>query len=264
MAPAEASSLRALAVEVAIEASELVQQRRAEGVRVVATKSSVIDLVTATDHEVEELVSKRLLSARPGDGFLGEEADGVASDSGVTWVVDPIDGTVNFVYGLPAYAVSIAARTEAGVVAGAVVNAATGEVFAASAGGGATRDGRELRVREVTGREHWLVATGFGYVEQLRAAQARAVSQMLPLVRDIRRIGACALDLCGIASGALDAYVEEGVNPWDYAAGGLIAEEAGARFEVLPGANGRDAAICAPSGSFEEFRDLVAQSGFLA
>lgn len=260
----EPAELRDLATRVAVEAAELVRTRRAAGVEVVATKSSVIDLVTATDRETEELVRDRLLEARPSDGFVGEEGGDSASTSGITWVVDPIDGTVNFVYGIPVYAVSIGARTEAGIVAGVVVNAATGEVFSAALGEGATHDGEPMRVRDVTPREQWLVGTGFGYVSELRAAQGAAVARLLPLVRDLRRAGACSLDLCAVAGGALDAYMEEGVHPWDYAAGSIIATEAGARFEVLPGANGRDCAVCAPEASFEEFRALVTDAGFVA
>ncbi|HET7690564.1 MAG TPA: inositol monophosphatase family protein [Nocardioidaceae bacterium] len=255
--------LRDLAVRVAVEAAALVRARRAEGVAVVATKSSAVDIVTETDRESEELIRAALRAARPHDGFVGEEGGSAETTSGVTWVVDPIDGTVNFLYGVPAYAVSIAARTEREVVAGAVVNVANGEVFSASRGGGAFLDGTRLQVRPSPPVDQRLVATGFWYDAQFRAAQGAAVARLLPLVRDIRRGGSCALDLCSVAAGRCDAYVEEGPAPWDYAAGGLVAEEAGARLELRPGANGQTCVICAPADGFAEFAALVEGAGFL-
>jgi len=256
-------TLRDLAVDVATEAAALVAVRRAEGVEVVATKSSSIDIVTATDRESEQFIRAELRAARPQDGFLGEEGADDASSSGITWVVDPIDGTVNFLYGIPQYAVSIAARTADQVVAAAVVNVASGEVFAAARGSGATLDGLPLRVRPVPPMEQRLVSTGFWYVRAVREVQARAIARLLPDVRDIRRAGSCALDLCAIAAGRSDGYVEEGPAAWDYAAGGLVAEEAGARLEVRPGAAGLDCVICAPEDGFDAFAALVDGAGFL-
>ncbi len=258
------TDLRDLAVQVATDAAALVAVRRAEGVDVVATKSSSIDIVTATDRESEEFIRTELRAERPGDGFLGEEGGSATSETGVTWVVDPIDGTVNFLYGIPQYAVSVAARTADHVVAGAVVNAASGEVFAAARGSGATLDGHPLRVRPSPPMEQRLVSTGFWYVREVREVQAGAVARLLPAVRDIRRAGSCALDLCALAAGRCDAYVEEGPAIWDYAAGGLVAEEAGARLVVLPGAAGSDCVVCAPEDGFEEFLTLVEGAGFLA
>jgi myo-inositol-1(or 4)-monophosphatase len=255
--------LRDLAVVVATEAAALVAVRRAEGVEVVATKSSSIDIVTKTDRESEEFIRGELRAARPKDGFLGEEGGNDESSSGITWVVDPIDGTVNFLYGIPQYAVSIAARTAEQVVAGAVVNVANGEVFAAARGSGATLDGHRLRVGAVPPMEQRLVSTGFWYIRAVREVQARAIARLLPDVRDIRRAGSCALDLCAIAAGRSDGYVEEGPAVWDYAAGGLVAEEAGARLEVHPGAAGLDCVICAPEEGFDDFAALVEGAGFL-
>lgn len=264
------TDLRDLAVAVATEAAELVARRQREGVDVVATKSSAIDVVTAADEESELLIRGRLLAARPGDGFLGEEGGDQVSESGVTWVVDPIDGTVNFLYGIPQYAVSIAARDADGVVlAGAVVNAATGHLFAAALGVGATctpsgGEPVQLRVRDSgDDARQWLVATGFGYVERVRAAQGAAVARLLPRVRDIRRAGAAALDLCALAAGQLDGYVEEGVKPWDWSAAGLVATEAGARLEVVAADDGREAVVAAPAATYDGFRTLVAEAGLV-
>lgn len=258
------SQLLDLALDVAREAAALVLERRQGGVTVAATKSSIVDVVTEADRASETLIRKRLLAARPDDGFLGEEGSRDAGSSGVTWVVDPIDGTVNYLYGLPQYAVSIAAQVDGRSVAAVVVNAATGVEYTALAGGGAFRDGVPLVVRPPTALELTLVLTGFSYSQDARAVQAAAVARLLPRVRDIRRLGSCALDLCHVAEGTADAYVEEGVAEWDHAAAALVAVEAGATFELTTGAFGRPAIVCAPVATFERFRSVVAESGFLA
>jgi myo-inositol-1(or 4)-monophosphatase len=258
--------LLALAVGVATEAADLVRSRRRGGVEVSATKSSPVDIVTEVDKAAERLIFDRLLGARPGDGFLGEEGAGAESTTGVQWVVDPIDGTVNFVYGLPQYAVSIAAAVDGRPVAGVVLNVETGERFTATQGGGAFLDGVRLAVNtsgQPTPLSQSLVATGFSYVQEVRTAQAVAVAALLQEVRDIRRLGSAALDLCAVAAGRVDAYVEEGLNPWDLAAGGLVATEAGARVEKHRGVGGKDLVLCAPRNEFEDFRDLVRRSGFM-
>jgi myo-inositol-1(or 4)-monophosphatase len=262
--PGTAEDLLKLARAVAAEAADLVRQRQADGVEVADTKSSSVDVVTEADRAAEQLIYARLTKARPGDGFLGEEGASAESTTGVTWVVDPIDGTVNFLYGIPQYAVSIAARRDDVVVAGVVVNVSTGEVFAATRGGGATLDGRPLRVRDAVPLEQRLVATGFSYLAEVRTLQAAAVARMLASVRDIRRLGSAALDLCALAAGRFDGYVEEGLNPWDVAAGGLVAEEAGARFESRPGVGGRSCIVAGPAAGFEEFITLVDTCGFFA
>ncbi|WP_372728818.1 inositol monophosphatase family protein [Nocardioides sp.] len=261
--------LAGLALETARAAAELVRGRAARGVEVAATKSSHIDIVTEADRASEELIRRLLHEARPDDGLVGEEAATELGSSGVRWIIDPIDGTVNFLYGIPQYAVSIAAERDGVVVAGVVLNAATGTEYLAhladdGTGGVATRDGRPLAVRAPAPLSHRLVATGFNYDAGLREIQARAMVQLLPRVRDLRRLGSCALDLCHVGEGLLDAYVEEGVHEWDHAAGGLIARVAGARTELTTGAGGRDLLICAPEHGFEEFRAAVAQAGFLA
>lgn len=260
-----AGALRDLAREIGLEAAALAARMRRDGIEVAATKSSATDVVTEADRAVEDLIRERLRAARPDDGFLGEESGGPGErGSGVTWIVDPIDGTVNFLYGIPAYAVSIAVEVDGRVQAGVVVDIATGEVWSAVRGQGSFRGERPLRIRDSGPLGHWLVRTGFGYAADLRAVQAVAVTRMLPQVRDIRRIGSCALDLCAIAAGESDAYVEEGVHDWDHAAAGLIAEEAGAAWEVLRGASGADLLLVAPADRFAEFRALVLDCGFAA
>ena len=236
--PAE---LLALAVDTAREAAALVARGRATAAEHVAVKSSPVDVVTAVDQESERLVVSRLLAARPDDGVLGEEGAARTGGSRVRWVVDPIDGTVNFLYGLPAYAVSIAAEVDGVVRAGAVLNVATGELFTALAGRGAwltvpgTREPTPLAVSAPPSLEQTLVATGFGYRAEARRAQGAAVAELLPVVRDIRRFGSSALDLCALAAGRVDAYYELGLHAWDHAAGGLVAAEAGAVLSGLPG-----------------------------
>jgi myo-inositol-1(or 4)-monophosphatase len=236
--PAE---LLALAVATAREAAELVARGRASARDHVDVKSSPVDVVTAVDRASEELVTARLVSARPGDALLGEEGADRTGTTGVRWVVDPIDGTVNFLYGLPYYAVSIAAEVDGVVRAGVVLNAATGELFSALAGGGAWRtvpggEPQPLVVGAPPSLEQALVATGFGYRVEQRVAQGAVAARLLPRVRDIRRFGSSALDLCAVAAGRVDAYFELDLKPWDHAAGALVAAEAGA---VLSGLHGR-------------------------
>ncbi len=268
--------LLALALEVAREAGALVRAAREGVVEVAGTKTSSVDVVTATDRASEELIRSRILAARPDDSFLGEEG-GRTTDgsSGIRWIVDPIDGTVNFLYGIPDFAVSIAAERVDSVgsgdgsgrsemILGVVLDVTTGTEYAAVRGGGATRDGQPVGVRRPVPLAESLVLTGFSYSAEMRALQGAAVARLLPQVRDIRRLGSCALDLCRLASGQADAYVEEGVQLWDHAAAGLIAQEAGARVEVTRGAAGRDLVIAAPEAGFAAFRSAVAGAGFTA
>ena len=240
--PAAPSELLALAVDVAREAAALVARGRSSAADSVDVKSSPVDVVTAVDRASEELITARLLSARPDDGLLGEEGAERAGTSGVRWVIDPIDGTVNFLYDLPAYAVSIAAEVDGVVRAGVVLNAATGELYTATEGGGAelSSPGQPRPVRLTGSRpvslEQALVATGFGYRVEQRRAQGAVVAGLLPRVRDIRRHGSSALDLCTAAAGRVDAYYELDLKPWDHAAGALVAAEAGL---VVTGLGGR-------------------------
>lgn len=257
--------LLAVARMVAAEAAELVADRARTGVSVAATKSSTVDVVTEADRASEELIRRRLGALRSGDAVLGEELGETSGEhNGVRWIVDPIDGTVNFLYGIPEYAVSMAAEVDGTVVAGVVRNAASGVEYAAALGGGALRDGQPIGVRPAPPLSESLVLTGFGYDSQQRAVQAAAIARLLPQVRDIRRMGACALDLCHIAEGSADAYAEEGVNLWDFAAGALVAREAGARTTMLPGAFGRELLACAPAESFDRFVHLLVSSGLTA
>jgi myo-inositol-1(or 4)-monophosphatase len=261
-------SLLGVAVDAARAAAELVRTCSHDEVTVAATKSSDVDIVTEADRSAERLIRERIAEARPDDAFLGEEGEDVAGSSGVRWVIDPIDGTVNFLYGLPSYAVSIAAEVEGEVVAGVVLNIATGAEFTAyvdeSGVTHARRDGEPIRVRETVPLAQRLVSTGFGYDARLREQQARALVHLVPRVRDIRRLGSCALDLCHVAEGTLDGYFEEGVNLWDHAAGGLVARGAGAVVEVTTGAGGGRLVLCAPADGFDELRLLVSRAGYLA
>jgi myo-inositol-1(or 4)-monophosphatase len=260
--------LLAVAVDAARAAADLVRSRSRSEVTVAATKSSDVDVVTEADRSAELLIRKQIAATRPDDAFLGEEGDDVTGSTGVRWVVDPIDGTVNFLYGLPQYAVSIAAEVDGEVVAGVVLNIATGAEFTAYVDeSGATRswrDGESIHVRATVPLGQRLVSTGFGYDARLRELQARALVHMVPRVRDIRRLGSCALDLCHVAEGTLDGYVEEGVNLWDHAAGGLVAQGAGAAVEVTAGVGGGRLILCAPADGFAELRMLVAEAGYLA
>jgi myo-inositol-1(or 4)-monophosphatase len=239
VADTDASTLLDLAVTAARAGAELAVRRRAEGLSEVGTKSSDTDLVTAADRAVERLIIEILLGARPDDRVLGEEGgeSGTGDENGpVRWVIDPIDGTVNYVYGLPQYAVSIAAEVDGRVVAGVVRNAASGEEWTAIRGGGAQRNGHRLAGSAATTLDRCLIATGFGYDAARRAHQAAVLARMLPLVRDVRRFGAAAIDLCLAAEGKVDAYYEKGLNAWDHAAGGLVATEAGLLVTGLRGA----------------------------
>ena len=242
-----ADELREVAERLVAEAADFVRARRTQLVdasghtdrSAVRTKSGATDPVTLADTETERLVRERLAELRPGDPILGEEGGGASTEGpGVRWVVDPIDGTVNFVYGIPAYAVSLGAQVDGVSVAGAVADVVSGQVYSAALGRGAhvvTADGRRrLHCNVIDELSLALVGTGFGYAQQRRAAQAAIVAQVLPEVRDIRRIGSAALDLCMVAAGRLDAYYEHGLAVWDWAAAALIAAEAGA-VVVLPG-----------------------------
>lgn len=269
-APASGAShrdLADLALSVAREAAALVRERARGEVAVAAVKSSDIDVVTEADRASEALIRDRLRAVRPGDGFVGEEGDDVASTTGVRWVVDPIDGTVNFLYGIPQYAVSIAAERDGEVVAGVVIDVQGRQEYVGHAAEGdrpavATRDGVPIAVRGPAPMAERLVATGFSYDRRVRVIQAQAVTRLLPHVRDVRRLGSCALDLCLVADGRMDGYVEEGVNPWDHAAAGLIARVAGARTHLETGAGGLDLLVCAPAHGFDDFLAAARAAGF--
>ncbi|MER7893316.1 inositol monophosphatase family protein [Micromonospora sp. NPDC094482] len=261
--PPPPRELLEIAIEVARDAAATAHRMRAEGVSVAATKSTVTDVVTAADRAVERQVLDALRRIRPTDAVLGEEYGagdtGPVGAGGVRWIVDPIDGTVNYLYGLPYCAVSLAAEVDGEVVAGVVRNVATGEEWTATAGGGAWRDGERLRCSTETDLGQALVATGFGYDPKRRAHQARVVAELIPHVRDIRRLGAAALDLCLAAEGRLDAYYEKGLAAWDQAAGALVATEAGLRVAGLDNRPaGPDLVIAAPPALFTPLHDRLA------
>jgi myo-inositol-1(or 4)-monophosphatase len=247
-----------IAVQVARGAGELARGLREEGVSGVHTKSTVTDVVTAADKATERYVIDELHRLRPGDAILGEESGESAGTGAVRWILDPIDGTVNYLYGLPHYAVSLAVEVDGVVVAGVVRNPASGEEWTALRGGGAYRAGHRLAGSTVTDLGQTLLATGFGYATERRAYQARVVAELLPMVRDIRRIGAASLDLCCAAEGRVDAYFEKGLNLWDHAAGGLIAAEAGLTVSGLSGAKpGPDLVLAAPAGIYGALHDAL-------
>jgi myo-inositol-1(or 4)-monophosphatase len=251
----EPARLRSVAETLAAEAAAFVRGRRAEVFGAdagaadggaVRAKSTPTDPVTVVDTETERLLRDRLAQLRPGDPILGEEGGGPADLTAtpadtVTWVLDPIDGTVNFVYGIPAYAVSVGAQVNGVSVAGAVADVVAGRVYSAASGLGAhVADGQGTHALRCTAADDLsmaLLGTGFGYSMRRRTVQAALLARMLPVVRDVRRIGSAALDLCMVAAGRLDAFYEHGLQVWDCAAGALIAAEAGARV-LLPAQDG--------------------------
>ena len=250
-----------MAVRIAREAAGTARRMRAEAITDVQTKSTDTDVVTAADKAVERQVVEALRRERPGDGVLGEEyGDSEASTGAVRWILDPIDGTVNYLYGLPQYAVSLAAEVEGTVVAGVVHNAATGDEWTATVGGGAWRGDRRLGGSARTTLDQALVGTGFGYDPARRAHQGAVVAKLITRVRDIRRFGAASLDLCMAAEGSIDAYFEKGLNPWDHAAGGLVATEAGLRVSGLDGRPaGGDMLVAAPPAIFPALHDVLVE-----
>lgn len=227
------AELRELAVSTARHAADMVRDRLGNH-QIIDTKSSALDLVTEVDRASEELITAQLLAVRPDDGVIGEEGTGIVGTTGVDWSIDPIDGTTSFVYGLPGFTVSIAARIAGEVVAGAIVAPVIGTEFHGAAGGGVIVDGKPATCRTTTSLSQALIATGFSPDTARRSRQARVVAALLPAIRDIRRMGSAALDLALVAAGQLDAYYEDGLNPWDYDAGVLLAKEAGATVIVRP------------------------------
>ncbi len=250
--------LEALARRVASAAGAHALERRRLGVSV-STKSTTTDMVTDADRATEVLIVDQLLDARPDDGIVGEEGGEREGASGVRWIIDPIDGTTNFVYDLPGWAVSIAAEVDGAVVAGAVVVPTLDAEFHAALGHGAWLGDQRLELSAPPALDHALIGTGFGYAADDRAWQGEMVARLLPRVRDIRRYGAAAVDLCLVAAGRRDAYFEYGLQPWDLAAGGLIASEAGARLGTSDGGPVRpgDVVACHP----DLFEDLIGLLG---
>jgi myo-inositol-1(or 4)-monophosphatase len=265
---AASADLLALARRIATTVAETALEERRRGISVEATKSSPVDVVTAVDRDTEERIRSMVLDARPDDGILGEEDDAPVGTSGLNWVVDPIDGTVNLLYDIPAWAVSIAVvdgppdPLHWSALAGVVVNPVTGEVFEASRGGGARLGDRELRVNDDVELSRALIGTGFGYAVERRRTQAEVLLQVLPRVRDIRRIGSAALDLSALAAGRLDGFYERGLNPWDHAAGALIAREAGGRVGgVNGGPESGELLVAAAPSVYDGLLELLLSAG---
>jgi myo-inositol-1(or 4)-monophosphatase len=273
----EPADLLELACSAAVAAADLLASRGGERPEIVGTKSSPTDVVTEMDRAAEDLIRARILAERPGDAILGEEggqvggpADGPAAGAAVRWIVDPLDGTVNYLYGLPEWAVSIAAEVAGTVVAGAVCVPGRAGLYSAMLGGGAwlqstagavagTAGSRRLACTAGVPLDQALIATGFGYEAARRRVQGSVVAAVLPRVRDIRRSGSAAVDLCSLAAGQVDGYYERGVNDWDIAAGGLIAREAGAQVAGLSGRPaGRSMTVAAGRGLFGALHDLLA------
>ena len=254
-----------LAVRLAREAADLIRDRPAD--LGAGTKATPTDAVTVTDRSSERLILAGIQAARPQDAVVAEESgtSGEPASDGVRWYVDPLDGTVNYLYDLPQYAVSIAAEVAGEVVAGVVLDVAGGDTYTATRGGGAHCNGRRLGCRTETDLALALVATGFSYDAARRAVQGEIVRAVLPKVRDIRRMGAAALDLCAVAAGQVDGYFEERLKPWDWAAGALIAAEAGARTGTVGGGSlGTSIALAANPQLYEALESLLVTAGAAA
>ena len=270
LTPEALAELEELCRELATRAGALIRDERPDAVAVADTKTTDTDVVTAMDHRSETFLHGELRRRRPDDGILGEEGADVAGSSGLTWVLDPIDGTVNYLYDIPAYAVSVAVvtgdpRVEGGwrPLAGAVSDPSRRIVHHARRGGGAwTRAdadqgrGRRLTVSGEQDLGRTLLATGFGYAAEKRRAQAEVLTRVLPAVRDIRRIGSAALDLARVAEGTVDAYAESGLNPWDLAAGWLLVEEAGGQVVGAAGPPGSGLVVAAGPALVDPVRAL--------
>ena len=256
------AELLPLALEAARRAGALLRDGRPDDLAVAATKSSPVDVVTEMDIAAEKLITGYLAEHRPDDGFLGEEGASSVGGSGVRWVIDPLDGTVNYLYGLPTWAVSIAAERDGETLVGAVEIPMRNETFRAVRGGGAFLNDRPIRCRPAPPLERALVSTGFNYVATVRTHQAEIAQRLIPRLRDIRRGGSAAADLSDVAAGRLDGFYERGLHPWDLAAGDLIAREAGALTGGRPGTRpGWDLTVAATPGVFEPLQTLLEEYG---
>jgi myo-inositol-1(or 4)-monophosphatase len=266
---AELATLLALATQVAEEAADLLRTRRAHGVRVSATKSNELDIVTEADGAAEELIRARILSVRPDDGFLGEEGETLSGTSGVTWVVDPLDGTVNYLYGSGPYAVSIAAVScdrESGLadpatwiaLVGVVVVCTENITYVASRGGGAFANGQPIAVSREEKLEFAIVTTGLSYDRLARRDQIAVAGRVAASARDLRMSGSAAADLCLVASARVGAYYERYLGPWDFAAGALIVQEAGGSVGgVGAGAPSSDLVLASAPGIVSALRAVM-------
>lgn len=234
-APNHTRSLAELAERAARAAGALLLEHAALGAVGVQSKSSATDMVSAADRASERLLDELLADARPDDGVIGEEGTARTGTTGLTWICDPLDGTTNYLYGFPQWAVSVAVEDADGPVAACVFDPSRGEAFTAARGGGATVNGRPIRVSPARDLATSLIGTGFAYEAEVRAAQGARMREVLGAVRDIRRAGSAALDLAWVACGRLDGFFESGIHHWDYAGGMLLVPEAGGLFAVGPG-----------------------------
>lgn len=264
------SALLELACRLAVEAGDLAAAGRRADAEAgdlrstigAVTKSSATDIVTRHDKAAEVVIVEGLRAARPDDAIVGEEGTDHPGTSGIAWYLDPIDGTSNFLYGIPLWSTSVAAVDADGAVAGAVYIPATGELFAAGRGEGATRNGMPIAASGETDVSLALVGTGFSYLAERRRAQAALIADLLPSVRDVRRMGSAAIDLVYTAAGFLDGYYEEHLNRWDMAAGELIARESGCRSGDFAGGPARpEQLLVATPGVFDQLRELLARQG---
>jgi myo-inositol-1(or 4)-monophosphatase len=256
--------LLAIARDLARQAAALLVDGMTRNRGEISTKSTRTDMVTDMDRASERLIVNGILERRPHDGIVGEEGADVAGTSGVRWLIDPIDGTTNYLYAHPGYAVSIAAQRDGETIAGVVNDPGHNDEFAAAKGLGSTRNGSPAIAPDHDDLATALVATGFAYDAATRERQAVVLEHVLPRVRDIRRMGAAAVDLCSVAVGRVNAYYERGLGPWDLAAGALIATEAGATVGSLDGPIGAGGlVVAAPRSLFEPLRDLLIAAGAL-
>jgi myo-inositol-1(or 4)-monophosphatase len=223
------AELLELARKVGLDAGALLMER--PPAFEIESKSTAIDIATQMDKKAEKFIMESLLAARPDDGIIGEEGSSVESKSGITWVIDPLDGTVNYFYGLPGWNVSIAAKDKDGSIMGVVTAPTINSTWWATRGGGAFYNGHQIHCNDPIALDRSLIATGFQYDVSHRISQLEDFSKLVPIVRDLRRNGAAAVDLCHVAMGALDGYYEAGLKEWDWAAGALVATEAGATFK---------------------------------
>jgi myo-inositol-1(or 4)-monophosphatase len=253
-----ADELLTIATGLARTAGDMALAGRKAGLHNVQTKSTATDMVTEFDRASEVLIVEGLRAARPDDAIVGEEGASVAGTSGITWFIDPIDGTTNFLYDLPAWAVSIGAEDSSGPLAGVVYVPALGEMFSATRHGGAFLNGAPIHCNTITDVSQALVCTGFSYSADQRTVQAKRVSEFIHQIRDIRRAGAAAIDLCFVACGRIDAYFEENLHQWDIAAGILIAHEAGCRSGDFSGNAPRPAEILTSAPAiFDQLSQLI-------
>jgi myo-inositol-1(or 4)-monophosphatase len=260
--PADPQDLARLAAQVAADAGRMLLATLGERREQVATKTTTTDMVTEMDHRSEALIVAALIEARPDDGVVGEEGARIEGTSGIQWVIDPLDGTTNYLYGYPGWGVSIAATADGRSVAGAVVDPMHDDAFVAALGAGATLNGSPLTLGPPPPLEEALVATGFAYDAERRGHQAAALAHVLPRVRDMRRGGAAAVDLCWVACGRLDGFFERGLQPWDLAAGSLVASEAGAAVEIRPtGTPPRPLVVAATPPLFGALCALIEEAG---